>query len=104
MTISITRLIYVAMAALVAMAVWVLTKTGKPAGAEGVESGAAACKPHTRYAELVAARRDVERRIERLQLYSDARGGSEFSHETLESLRAIRAGIEAELAELQGGQ
>ena len=91
--ISITRLIAVAAMALAALAVWLFRKTGDPDPAR--DAGARAPhKPRTRYAEICAARREVERRMEDLRL---SHRGSEFRSETLEHLRAIHAEIEVQL-------
>ena len=93
--ISITRLMVVAMVGLAALAVWVFRKTGDP---DPAHEEAAPRKPRSRYAELCAARREVERRMEDLRVMGHRT--SEFRTETLEHLRAIHAEIEAQLAAL----
>ena len=104
MTLSITRVIYVALAALVAVAVWVLMKSGTPVQEVEANTSAVRRKPRTRYAELVAARRNVERQIEQLERRGGYTRSSEFSNETLANLRAIRDQIETELSELKASQ
>jgi cell division protein FtsB len=104
MTISITRVIYVALAALIAVAIWVLMKSSTPVQEVEADPSAVRRKPRTRYAELVAARRDVERQIEQLERRGGYTRSSEFSNETLVNLRAIRDQIETELSELKASQ
>ena len=98
--IPITRLVMVAAAVLVALAVWVFLKSGDPDPAHAAKKTR---KPQTRYAELVAARREVERRMEDLRL---GRSGYRsdvcvIRDETFEQLRAIHAEIEAQLKALK---
>lgn len=92
----------VAIAAAAALAAWLFIKTSDPDPAHKPSDRWSERKPRTRYAELVAARREVERRME------DLRGGglyyrhSEFKDETFQQLCALHAEIEAQLKDLKG--
>ena len=100
--ISITRLVTVAIVALAGLAVWLFTKTGDPDPAHQTHDATRARKPRSRYAELVAARREVERRMDDLRFSRGYRGGvSGLRDETMEHLRAIHAEIEAQLEALK---
>ena len=104
--ISISRLFVVAIAALIALAVWLFRETGDPDPAHEHDPAhenvpQAARKPRTRYAELIAARREVERRMDDLRFSRGYRGGvSGLRDETMQQLRAIHAEIEAQLKDL----
>ena|SRR6185312_12217353 len=98
--ISISRLAVVAVLALIALAVWLVRNTGDPDPAH--EKTAATHQPRTRYGELVAARREVERRMDDLRFSRGYRGGvSGFRDETMQQLTAIHAEIEAQLEALK---
>lgn len=100
--ISITRLVVVGFAVLAALTVWVFRKTGDPDPAHKKPDLWRERKPPTRYAELVAARREVERRMDDLQFSRGYRGGvSGLRDETMAQLRAIHAEIEAQLEALK---
>ena len=98
--ISIPRLAVVAVLALIALAVWLFRKTGDPDPTQ--EKAPAPHQPHTRYGELVAARREVERRMDDLRFSRSYRGDvSGFRDETMQQLRTIHAEIEAQLEALK---
>jgi hypothetical protein len=101
--ISVLRLVVVGFAALAVVAVWFFRETGDPDPAHKPSGVLPDRKSRSRYAELVAARREVERRMDDLRLSrSYYRGGvSGFRDETMQQLRAIHAEIEAQLKELK---
>ena len=106
--ISIPRLITVAVLALIALAVWLFRQPGDPGrdpdSGSSAETVSTDRKPRTRYAELIAARREVERRMDDLTQSRSYRGGvSGFRDETMQQLRAIHAEIEAQLEALKTG-
>ncbi|HXS05661.1 MAG TPA: hypothetical protein VN723_02640 [Rhizomicrobium sp.] len=100
--ISILRLIVVAFAGLAAGTVWFFRTTGDPDSAHKKPDLWSERKPRSRYAELVAARREVERRMDDLRFSRGYRGDvSGLRDETMEQLRAIHAEIEAQLEALR---
>jgi hypothetical protein len=99
--ISIPRLAVVAALALIVLGIWLFRETGDPDPVHE-ETARAPHKPRTRYAELCAARREVERRMDDLRFSPGYRGGvSGFRDETMQQLTAIHAEIEAQLEALK---
>jgi len=95
MVISEDRLIYVGLAALVALAIWFFIKTGYSPPTEEKPYRPSNTDPQT--AELLRARKTVQRQIEVQE--SIRRGRGDFSDEGLSQLKAILEEIEAELQE-----
>ena len=95
--ISTVRVIAVAAVALIALAVWLFRETGDP---DPAHTEAPPHKPRTRYAELVAARREMERQMDDLR-YGHGRYCDEYRAENLTHLRALHAEIEVQLDALR---
>ncbi len=95
---SVTRIVYVALALLAAGAVWFFRETGDPNAADAAKRMP---RPRSRQGELLAARKDVLRQIENAQRAGVWRTDSSLKRQSLSDLRAILEEIEAELRELE---
>lgn len=96
--ISVSRALYVAVAAAVAVIAWFIFRTGDPVAADRDSSGNPIPRPErTRRDELVEARDRVRRQIEILQIPIQRRDYTQQSQEAVEKLQAILNGIEEEL-------
>jgi hypothetical protein len=89
--------IVIAIIALVPVIVWILRKTGSPVATD--ESGSVSARPpRTRRDELVEARDRLRRQIEILESPARRSDNGTYGWATLDRLREILQGIEAELA------
>ena len=96
---SITRIVYVALALLAAGAVWFFRETGDPNAAD--DAAKRMPRPRSRQGELLAARKDVLRQIENAQKTGVWSRDSSLKRQSLSDLRAVLEEIETELRELE---
>jgi hypothetical protein len=96
---SVTRIVYVALALLVAGAVWFFRETGEPGAVDAAAERKS--RPLSRQGELLAVRKDVLRQIEKAQRTGVWNADSSLKRQSLADLRAILEEMETELRELE---
>jgi hypothetical protein len=98
--ISLSRLLYVALAAIMAVTAWFIFRTGDPAAADRDSSGNPIVpRQRTRRDELIETRDRVTRQIEILKSPMRSRDYTRLSQEAVEKLQAILDAIEEELGD-----